>query len=150
MSVDTVKTTRRVSDKSRPRRLPPENVARSVGGMCSDLLSLTELQLKLLKRDSSEAVRRTYVSVAFLVVGVLVLLACLPVGMLAIVYLLHEFCELDMALSLIVVVGTGFFLGTLFATIAYIKLKKVGNMFHRSQTEFSKNVDWLKSSMEWD
>ena len=149
MSVNTTENPGSVSTESKPRRLPPENVARSIGGMFSDLLSLTELQMKLLKRDSSEAVQRTYVSIAILVVGLLILFACLPVGMLAIVYSLHEFGNLTMAMSLIIVVAAGLFLGVVLASIAYFKLKKVGNIFHRSQTEFSKNVDWLKNSMEW-
>ena len=150
MSIDTVDDTRGVSGERKPRRLPPENVARSIGGMFSDLMSLTELQMKLFKRDSSEAVQRTYISIAFLVVGLLILFACLPVGMLAIVYSLHEFANLTMALSLIIVVAAGLFFGVVLSSIAYFKLKRVGNIYHRSQTEFSKNVDWLKNSMEWN
>ena len=150
MSVDTIDNTRDVPSSSKPRRLPPENVARSIGGMFGDLVSLSELQLKLLKRDSTEAIQRTYVSIAFLVVGLLILFACLPVGMLAIVYVLHEFAELDMASSLLIVVASGLLSGIVIALIAFFKLKKAGNIFHRSQTEFSKNVDWLKNSMEWE
>ena len=148
MSVDTIPNAEGSLNNSPPRRLPPENVARSIGGMASDLISLSELQLKLLKRDSTEAVQRTYVSVAFLVIGLLILFACLPVGMLAIVYALHEFVQLDMASSLLIVVATSFVIGTLILAIAFFKLKKVGNIFHRSQTELVKNVDWLKSSMD--
>ena len=149
MSVDTAGYTSSSPSQSKPRRLPPENVARSIGGMCSDLLSLTELQMKLLKRDSAEAVHRTYFSIAILAIGLLILFACLPVGMLAIVYVLHEFAQLTMAMALIIVVASGLLVGTVLASVAYFKLKKVGNIFHRSQTEFSKNVDWLKNSMEW-
>ena len=149
MSVHTTEDLTGSPRVTNPKRLPPENVARSIGGMFGDLLSLSELQLKLLKRDSSEAVSRTYFSIAILVVGLLVLFACLPVGMLAIVFVLHEFLELSMSVSLIIVVATGLFLGALLALIAYFKLKRVGNVFHRSQTELSKNVHWLKNSMDW-
>ena len=150
MSVDTMGSTTDLSSRKTPRRMPPENVARSIGGMVGDIVSLSELQLKLLKRDSTEAVQRTYISIAFLVVGLLILFACLPVGMLAIVFILHEFCNLDLATSLLIVVGSGLLSGIVIASIAYFKLKKAGNIFHRSQTEFSKNVTWFKNSMQWD
>ena len=150
MSVNTIENTQSVPNQGQSGRLPPENVARSIGGMFSDLLSLSELQVKLLKRDGSEAIHRTYVSIAFLVVGLLILLACLPVGMLAVVYSLHEFCQLSMSISMIIVVATGLVSGAILALIAYFKLKRVGNVFERSQTELSKNIDWLKNSMTRD
>ena len=148
MSTDTITRERVTPSNVKPRRLPPATVARSIGGMFSDFISLSELQLKLLKRDTAETVQRTYISAAFFVAGILILLACLPVGMLGIVYVLSEFFELDLASSFGIVVAVGLFIGVISAAIGFVKLKKAGNIFHRSQTEFSKNVDWLKNSLK--
>ena len=148
MSSDTAALGQSLPQDKKPRRLPPATVAKSIGGMFSDFIALTELQMKLLKRDTAETVQRTYVSIGLLVAGILILLSCLPVGMLGIVYVISEFLELDLALSFGVVVGIGLLLGIISALIGFFKLKKAGNIFHRSQTEFSKNVDWLKSSLK--
>ena len=150
MSVDTATTDPPIHQQSKPRKMPPARVAKSIGGMFSDFISLTELQMKLLKRDTTETVQRTYISAAFFVAGVLTLLACLPVGMLGIVYVLSEHYELDLASCFGIVVAAGLLLGVTATAIGFFKLKKAGNIFHRSQTEFSKNVDWLKSSLKRD
>ena len=147
MSVKTLAEDHSPASNSRPRSLPPATVARSIGGMFSDFISLSELQLKLLKRDTAETVQRTYISIAFVVIGILILLACLPVGMLGVVYVISDVFELGWASSFGIVVASALLIGALTAFIGYLKLKKAGNIFHRSQTEFSKNVDWLKSSL---
>ncbi len=116
--------------------------------MFSDVISLGELQLKLLKRDTTETIERTYVSAAILLAGVLVLLACLPVGMFAAVHLLHETLDTSIAMSFAIVVAASFSVGVMVTAIGFIKLKKAGNSFRRSQSEFSKNVDWLKQTLK--
>ena len=150
MNSKTATNERAILTQTKPRRLPPATVAKSIGGMFSDFISLTELQLKLLKRDTSETVQRTYISAAFFIAGILILLACLPVGMLGTVYVFSEFFEMDLALAFGVVVALGLVTGLIAASIGFLKLRKAGNIFHRSQTEFSKNVDWLKSSLKSD
>ena len=147
MSIDTAPDIRSADEIQRPRRLPPTTVAKSIGGMFSDFISLSELQLKLLKRDTAETIQRTYVSAAFFIIGILILIACLPVGMLGIVYVISDLYELGWAASFGIVVASALLIGTISAFIGYLKLKKAGNIFHRSQTELSKNVEWLKSSL---
>ena len=146
MSVDTATSVPPMKQRS----MPPTRVAKSIGGMFSDFIALTELQVKLLKRDTSETVQRTYISIAFVVIGIIVLLSCLPVGMLGVVYVLSETLNLGLSISFAIVVAIGLLVGIVSALIGYLKLKKAGNIFHRSQTEFVKNVDWLKSSLKRD
>ena len=138
-------TPRAKADKA---QLPPAAVASSFGGMVSDLLELGELQLKLLKRDTTETISRTYIAVGLVVVGLITLFACLPIGMLAIAQVLHESAELSMVMSYTIVVGLGLILSGLLVLIGYFKLKRVGNVFRRSESEFSENVKWLKASLK--
>ena len=147
MSMNTSSDAHSTSAPNRPRSLPPATVAKSIGGMFSDFISLSELQLKLLKRDTTETVQRTYISAAFFIVGILILLACLPVGMLGIVYAISDYFELGWAASFGIVVAGALFIGATSTFVGYLKLKNAGNIFHRSQEEFSKNVHWLKSSL---
>ena len=127
---------------------PPVGVAKSIGSMISDVVSLSELQVQLFKRDTSEAVQRTYIGAAVVLIGSLILLSCLPVGLMALGQLLHQTFELSLAAALGIIFSIGIFLGSLTAYFGIRKLKKVGNVYRRSQEELSQNVRWLKSSLK--
>jgi hypothetical protein len=64
------------------------NVAASFTGLAHDAIELAELQAKLLKLDAQAAARNSGIGAALAVVGVCLLLGCVPVALLA----LGEWC----------------------------------------------------------
>ncbi len=128
--------------------LPPVGVARSIGSMVSDVLSLTELQYQLFKSDTTEAVQRTYLAISVLLVGSLIILSCLPVGLMALVHLVHQTTELSLGISYAIVMAIGLLFGSLIGYVGFRRLQNVGNVYRRSQEELTQNVRWLKSSLK--
>ena len=59
------------------------NVAASFTSLAHDAIELAELQAKLLKLDAQAAARNGGMSIALLVVGVCLLLGCVPVALVA-------------------------------------------------------------------
>ena len=129
-------------------RLPPLGVAQSIGSMVGDVVSLSELQLQLFKRDSTAALQRTYLGAAVAIVGGLILLACLPVALMALAYLLNQNSELSLGLCFALVSGVGVLSGGAITFFGVRKLRKVGNVYRRSQDEFKRNVQWLKTALK--
>jgi hypothetical protein len=130
------------------RRLPPLRVARSIGSMVSDVISLLELQVQLFRHDTSEAVQRTYKAAAAMLIGSLILLSCLPLGLLAFAHLLHQSSKLSLGASYAIVVSLGLLAGSSITFFGFARLRRVGNVYRRSQEELSQNARWLKSSFK--
>lgn len=130
------------------QEFPPVGVAKSIGSMISDVVSLSELQVQLFKRDTSEALQRTYIGAGIVVIGSLIILSSLPIGLMALGHLLQQTFELSLATAFFIVFVTGMVLGGLAALLGVRKLKKVGNVYQRSEEELSQNVQWLKSALK--
>ena len=134
--------------KSQNGRLPPSAVAKSIGDVSSDVLMLIELQLKLLKLDSAETLKRSYFALSLLGIGILVLIASLPLAMIVAGYALHELFELSLATSFGFSLIVGLISGMMFVMIGWRKLSRSTNVFARSKEEFFDNVAWLKSTLK--
>ncbi len=145
---DSISNSKRMGLENHKHRFPPAAVANNIGSLFGDILSLAELQMKLLKRDAAETVQRTYFAAGLLAIGALLLLACLPIAMLTIALLLREFTQLTLGQSLSIVLGSGLVAAFGAAAYGWFKLKRVGNIFRRSEEEFTRNVEWLKKSMK--
>lgn len=127
--------------------MPTTAVAKNVGSLTHDLITLAELQWELLQVDTSRSIRRLLILIVVGVVAAAMLVGCVPVALIALGYVLTEQFELSMSASMICSAGVGVVIGALLLLVAYLLSKQLTAGFDESKSEFAKNVQWLKSTL---
>jgi len=123
---------------------PPATLRRGMADVAYDMATLAELQVKLLKADVQDIRGRIIVPAILGVVAAVVLLASLPVAMLALAAVLFEEAKLTMASSLGLSALAGLVLAGILGGVCWFLMRNVFSPIGRSQTELSRNVQWVK------
>ena len=128
-----------------PAEMP--DVAGSVSGLTHDMVELGELQTQLLGLELKNSVRKTRTCLILAVIAACLLLASIPVALLALAELLVE--QLDWTRSAAFGVATlaGLLLSAIFAGAAYAIVRRGLVSLPRSREEFGRNVAWIKSTL---
>ncbi|QDT01104.1 phage holin family protein [Adhaeretor mobilis] len=126
----------------------PSHVRQSFASLAHDALELGELQLRLAKLDAKENAQKLRSTAILAGIGTLVLLSCLPVGLLS----LGEWFSLEFswtkASSLAAAAGCGLVAAALLLGMAYLKLRQGFATWERSSEELQRNVTWLKQTLK--
>jgi len=120
----------------------------NLSGLAHDALTLVELQFRLLGVDLRDARRGIGFSLAGMAVGMVLVLGCIPILMLAGAQALVEFLHWPASAAYAAV-------GVAAAVLAILLLRwGWGGMFRslqtveRSRAEFSETLRWLKNSLK--
>jgi hypothetical protein len=124
------------------------DVAGSVSDLTHDVVELTELQAKLLMLDVKKSSRRTRTCLILAIVGICFLLGTIPVALAALAQLLVEQLGWSQAAAFGVAALAGLVLAGLAAGAAWGIIKSGLMSLERSREEFSRNIDWLKSTLK--
>ncbi len=119
-------------------------VTSHVSGLAYDLITLAELQARLLLLDVREASRRSAITVVFLAVMAVFTVSAVPVCLLGISELLIEYGEWHRAVAYLTVGGLAALGALIGAMFAAKRLMKIGTVFARSHQEFQDNLDFVK------
>lgn len=126
---------------------PPQGVARSSIEFVHDLITLGELQAKLVMVDVKQGVQHLAIWAGVLIIGGFLALACFPLCITAIALWIAEAWNLSIAQAF----GLSVFLGLLIAAgmiaAAVYGLRKHANFLERSWTEWRQNVRWVKETL---
>jgi len=124
-------------------------VARNTGEFLHDLVTLIELQMRLLFIDGQEGMRGLLWPTVTLVTGLAVGVATLPVALIALALTLTEVTSLSPAQSAAIAAGTGLLIAALFAGFGWWSLRSPrGNAFERSGREWRQNLRWIKDALQ--
>jgi len=133
---------RQMADRTAPRDTRP-----GMSRLAYDLLTLAELQFKLLRLDLSQSARRAVV-VFGLISFSAVLILCASILLLAgLSYELARAYELSMAASLSIVGGSVLLLGVIVGAMAMTFSRPLGNVFKHSGEELRRNVETIKNGL---
>lgn len=124
------------------------DVAGSVSGLTHDMIELAELQTQLLRLDLKKSTQKTRTCLILAVIAVCLLLASLPVALVALAALLVEQLEWSQSAALGVATLVGLVLAGIFAGAAYGIVRSGLISIERSRDEFNRNVAWIKSSLK--
>ncbi len=124
------------------------NVAASFTNLAHDAIELAELQAKLLKLDAQAAARNSGMSVALLVVGVCLLLGCVPVALVALAELFVAQFEWSRAASYAAAAGIGLALSAGAGAAAWSRIRTAAASLERSRNELNRNIAWIKSNLK--
>lgn len=126
---------------------PPQAVARSSIEFLHDLITLAELQAKLVMFDAKQGLTRLAVWAGVLIIGGFLALACFPLCITAVALWIAEAWHLSVAQAF----GLSVFLGLLIAAgliaAAVYGIRNHANFLERSWTEWRQNVRWVKETL---
>jgi hypothetical protein len=111
-----------------------------------DLMTLTELQVKLLVLDMKEGSRHAMLPLALILFGGCLALGCFPVLLAALGFGLVA-AGLSYWLSFLIAGIVGLAISGGAAYGGFRLLKKQAAVLRRSQAEFDRNVRWVKSAL---
>jgi len=127
---------------------PPASVG-DVGAHATDLvhdvITLIELQFKLLYVDVREVLSRATGGVVLLAALVAVLLGCVPVLLVATAELLVAYATWQRPLAYFVVAGVAGLVALVVGLLTVRRLRSVGAVLARSHAELLKNLEFVKS-----
>lgn len=112
-----------------------------------DLLTLAELQFKLLRLDLSQSARRAVVVFALISLSAVLILCASLLLLAGLSYEISRAFELPMAASLSMVGGSVLLLGVIFGGLALNFSRPLGNLFKHSGEELRKNVETIKNGL---
>jgi hypothetical protein len=129
-------------------RTTTPNVAASVAEVTRNVIELTELQSQLLMLDLQKSTQKAKATIILAIVAACLLLASIPVALIAFGYLLVEQLDWSVAGSMALSALLGLVLSGIVATVAYGYVKQGIVTLDRSRDELRRNVAWLKSTLQ--
>jgi uncharacterized membrane protein YqjE len=117
---------------------------RHASAALQDAFALAELQWQLLAADCRESKRRLMVAAAMLVVGLLLLIAALPVALFAVAELLRN-AGFSAAASYAVASGGAVLIALAAVLVGWRVAKSAVGLFSRSRDELVNNIRALRS-----
>lgn len=120
------------------------DVTSHMSGLAYDLITLTELQARLLFLDVREATRRSAITVVILTVMAVFTVSAVPVCLLGIAELIIESAGWQRGSALLTVGGMGALGALVGAALAAKRLVKISAVFARSHQEFQENLEFVK------
>ncbi len=127
---------------------PARAVARSMGELVHDAVTLADLQLRLFKIEIESWSRDLIASVTWLLVALCVAVGCIPVLLLSLANVFVEYGGLSQSLSLFTAALVGLTVSAIAAAIGLRILRNNGNALERSQEEFNRNLKWFKQMLD--
>jgi hypothetical protein len=124
------------------------NVVADFSELAHDVIELSELQAKLLALDVKATTRRMRAAIAFAIVGACILLGSVPVVLMIAAEALVEFAAWSRTASTALAAAIGLLLSAIVLAIAWQRLKTMLTAFDRSREELSRNLLWLKTSLQ--
>jgi len=120
----------------------------SFSSLAHDALELAELQTQLLKMDAKATSKRIQLTAILVAVGLVVLLASLPVALITVAETIVVQSSLGTPVAYAITTLSALVLSAALIGTGYWRLKSGVTTFERSSHEFRKNLDWIKSSLK--
>src|SRR5271165_3244741 len=123
-----------------------KTVTQSVGQVVHDIVALAELQVQLFKSDALETGQRFMQPMAVFTLGILLLLATIPVCLIAVALGLVAVGLTPVAAFALVAIISIVAAGALTAW-AWLRFHAMPAAFARSQEELARNITWIKDAV---
>ena len=121
-----------------------------MGGLAHDLFILTELQFQLLAKDLHDGSRRMLVTGLVSFLGVVIGLACVPIGLVSLALFISDHFETSYALGFLFAAITGGIMSGSLGVIGWLMFRGSSVILKRSNLELLRNLRWIKNVLERD
>ena len=126
---------------------PPDGVAKGMGELTHDIVSLAELQFELFRIDCREGLKRMLVPVAMLLVAGIVAVGTVPIALIFIAEFLEQAAGLSRAAAFSIAAMSGVIVALAIGVVGYSCLRGIIRVFERSGEELTRNVSWIKHAL---
>ena len=116
-----------------------------VAEFVDDLASLAELQARLAAIDFRDAARKSAIPIALTVVGLAVVVASIPVGLLGTGWLLASALRIHQGWAMLLTAGAAMAVGGLVAGLSGRRLSHSLDSFRRSHKQLMVNLAWVRT-----
>ncbi len=123
---------------------PPDGVAKDMGELKRDIVSLAELQFELFKNDCRKGLRGLLIPVALLLLAGIVAAGSVPVALIFIGEILAQAAGLSRAAAFSIAALGGFIAAAALGVAGWSHIRGVGRVFERSREELTCNMTWIK------
>ena len=127
---------------------PPRAVARNTAELMSDVVTLAELQGRLLLIDVESGVWKIIPFVITLTAGVILAICCVPIAMATIALGLIHYGGLLPPVAFAYTLLGGAILSLVLVAAAFWQYKRGMRLLERSQNEWKQNMRWIKNTLQ--
>ena len=127
---------------------PPSGVAKGMGELAHDIVSLVELQLELFRVDCRNGLRRILIPVALLLFAGIVALGTVPIVLILLAEFLTQSAGLSRAAAFLIAALSGFIVALAMGVVGWSQVRGVGYVFARSREEVTRNIAWIKHALK--
>jgi len=123
-------------------------VGENVVNLAYDLVSLSELQAKLLLLDLQEGSAQAAAPTALLTGGVCLALGSLPVLLLGLGGVLATWTSLSTLVAWLIVSTVALLVGAVSIRLAVVQLRQASLILMRSRSELNETISWIKKVIQ--
>lgn len=127
---------------------PPNGVAKGMGELAHDFVSLAELQFELFRIDCREGLKRTLIPVALLLLAAIVAAGAVPVVLICIAEFLARAAGLSRPAAFAIAALGGLLAAVALGVAGWSGIRGVVRVFGRSREELSRNMTWIKHALK--
>jgi hypothetical protein len=127
---------------------PPQGVAKGMGELAHDIVSLAELQLELFRVDCREGLRQIMIPVALLLFAGVVATGTVPIALILVAEFLTQATSLSRAAAFSIAAMSGVIVALAIGVVGWSYLRGVVRVFERSREELASNMTWIKHALK--
>jgi len=130
----------KVAERNGVPETTTHGLAGDVSAFASDVLTLTELQSRLLVADVRECNRRALVPALVLLCGMTLGMASFPLALVTLAFGLVQYLDISHFMAFLIVVGVGALGGALLCIAGWTKVRQRTAVLGRSRDELIRNL----------
>jgi hypothetical protein len=127
---------------------PPNGVAKGMGELMHDIVSLAELQFELFRIDCRDGLKRMLIPVALLLSAGIGAAGAVPVALIFMAEFLAQVAGLSRAASFSIAALSGFIVAVAMGVVGWFSIRGVVRVFARSRDELTRNMTWIKQALK--
>jgi hypothetical protein len=127
---------------------PPNGVAKDMGELTHDMVSLAELQFELFRSDCRQGLKGLLVPVALLLLAGIVAAGTAPVALICVAELLAQAAGLSRATAFSIAALGGLIVAAVLGLVGWFCIRRVVRVFERSREELTRNMTWIKHALK--
>ena len=134
--------------RSKSSKNAPNGVAKDMGELTHDVVSLAELQFELFRIDCREGIKQLLIPAALLLFAVGVAIGTVPIALTLIAELLVQSAGLSRVAAYSIAAMSGFAAAAVMGIAGWSCLRGVVSVFERSREELIRNLTWIKHALK--